>query len=190
MIQSDAITTAPSAVKRRMIHSCPRCSVYGRLGNGHQPSDCLNESARAMNRELIDVAERSTLSESMTFGVLHGLAAQDRPHPGERPGHPARCREKAAGFEKGDLVAVVAMPEGVLTTPQEVVASKVLDQIGAILREQGLSLVELIESGRDRRDELMRAVWDRLRCAIRLGSSSTRVSCSPLLCRKLVLPAT
>jgi len=60
------------------------------------------------------------------------------------------------GLEKGDLVAVVATPEGVLITPQEVVASKALDEIGAILREQGLSLEELIEAGRDDRDELVR----------------------------------
>jgi len=68
---------------------------------------------------------------------------------------PAAVR-KQLGLEKGDLVAVVATPEGVLITPQEVVASKALDEIGAILREQGLSLEELIEAGRDGRDELVR----------------------------------
>jgi len=68
---------------------------------------------------------------------------------------PAAVR-KRLGLKKGDLVAVVATPDGVLITPQEVVASKALDQIGAILREQGLSLEELIESGRDGRDELVR----------------------------------
>jgi AbrB family looped-hinge helix DNA binding protein len=68
---------------------------------------------------------------------------------------PAAIR-KRLGLKKGDLVAVVGTPEGVLITPQEVVASKALDQIGAILREQGLSLEELIEAGRDGRDELMR----------------------------------
>ena len=68
---------------------------------------------------------------------------------------PAAVR-KQLGLEKGDLVAVVATPEGVLITPQEVVASKALDEIGAILPEQGLSLEELIEAGRDGRDELVR----------------------------------
>jgi AbrB family looped-hinge helix DNA binding protein len=68
---------------------------------------------------------------------------------------PAAVR-KRLGLKKGDLVAVVATPEGVLITPQEVVASKALDEIGAILREQGLSLEELIESGREGRDELVR----------------------------------
>jgi AbrB family looped-hinge helix DNA binding protein len=68
---------------------------------------------------------------------------------------PAAVR-KQLGLERVILVAVVATPEGVLITPQEVVASKALDEIGAILREQGLSLEELIEAGRDGRDELVR----------------------------------
>ena len=68
---------------------------------------------------------------------------------------PAAVR-KRLGLKKGDLVAVVGTPEGVLITPQEVIASKALDQIGAILREQGVSLEELIDAGRDSRDELVR----------------------------------
>jgi AbrB family looped-hinge helix DNA binding protein len=67
---------------------------------------------------------------------------------------PAAVR-KRLGLRKGDLVAVMATPEGVLITPQEVVATKALDQIGAILREQGVSVEELIEAGRDVRDELV-----------------------------------
>ena len=68
---------------------------------------------------------------------------------------PAAVR-KRLGLKKGDLVAVVGTPEGVLITRQEVVASTALDQIGTILREQGISLEELIEAGRDGRDELVR----------------------------------
>jgi AbrB family looped-hinge helix DNA binding protein len=68
---------------------------------------------------------------------------------------PAAIR-KRLGLKKGDLVAVVGTSEGVLITPQEIIASRALDQIGAILREQGVSLEELIEAGRDSRDELMR----------------------------------
>ena len=71
---------------------------------------------------------------------------------------PAELRRRL-GFKKGDLVAVEATPEGVLITPQEVVATKALDEIGAILREQGLSLEELIESGRDERDDLLRELY-------------------------------
>jgi AbrB family looped-hinge helix DNA binding protein len=68
---------------------------------------------------------------------------------------PAAIR-KRLGLKKGDLVAVVATPEGALITPQEVVATQALDQIGAILREHGLDLEELIDAGRDSRDELVR----------------------------------
>jgi antitoxin PrlF len=71
---------------------------------------------------------------------------------------PADVR-KRLGLKKGDLVAVVATPDGVLITPQEVVATKALNQIGAILREQGVSLEELIEAGQDIRDELVRELY-------------------------------
>ncbi len=67
---------------------------------------------------------------------------------------PADLRRQL-GLKKGDLVAVTGTPEGVLITPQEVMTSKALDQIGAILREQGLSLEELIETGRDHRGDLL-----------------------------------
>ena len=67
---------------------------------------------------------------------------------------PAAVR-KRLGMKKGDLVTVVGTPEGVLITPQAVVAVEALDRIGAILREQGLSLEELIESGRDERGALL-----------------------------------
>jgi AbrB family looped-hinge helix DNA binding protein len=71
---------------------------------------------------------------------------------------PADIRRRL-GLKKGDLVAVEGTPEGVLITPQEVVAAKALDEIGVILRAQGLSLEELIESGRDTRDELLRELY-------------------------------
>ena len=67
---------------------------------------------------------------------------------------PAEVR-KRLGLKKGDLVAITETPEGVLITPQEVIATRTLDQIGAALRERGLSLEELIESGREARDDLL-----------------------------------
>ena len=66
---------------------------------------------------------------------------------------------KRLGLKKGDRVAVVATPDGVVITPKEVVATKALDQIGAILKEQGLSLEELIEAGRGEREELLRELY-------------------------------
>lgn len=67
---------------------------------------------------------------------------------------PAEVR-KRLGLKKGDLVAVVDTPEGVLITRQEIVATQALDRIGEALREQGLSLEGLIESGREERGRLV-----------------------------------
>lgn len=68
---------------------------------------------------------------------------------------PASLRQRL-GLKKGDLVAITETPEGILITPQEIVATQALDRIGAALREQGLSLEDLIESGRAERDDLLR----------------------------------
>lgn len=74
---------------------------------------------------------------------------------------PAAVR-KRLGLKKGDLVAVVATPEGVLITPQEVVATKALAEIGEALKEQGLTLEDMIESGREIREELFREQYGHL----------------------------
>ena len=67
---------------------------------------------------------------------------------------PASIRRKF-GIRKGDLVSIVETPQGVLITPQQIIATEALDKIGKALRDQGLSLDELIESGRDEREELL-----------------------------------
>lgn len=67
---------------------------------------------------------------------------------------PSEVRKKL-GLKKGDLVAVVETPDGVLITPQEVLAAKALDRIGDVLRENGLSLDDLIESGREERAQIV-----------------------------------
>ncbi len=71
---------------------------------------------------------------------------------------PAETRRRL-GLKKGDLVAVVDTPEGVLITRQEVLASMTLDRIGEVLKEQGLSLEELIESGREERTRLIETAY-------------------------------
>jgi putative PIN family toxin of toxin-antitoxin system len=63
------------------------------------------------------------------------------------------CRQ--LGLKKGDLVTVVATPEGALIAPQELVAQKALDRIGDALRAKGLSPDEPIESGREERTKLI-----------------------------------
>jgi antitoxin PrlF len=67
---------------------------------------------------------------------------------------PADVRRKL-GLKKGDLVSVTQTAEGILITPQEVLAMKALDQIGEALRTKGLTLEELIESGREIRGKLI-----------------------------------
>ena len=67
---------------------------------------------------------------------------------------PVEVRHKL-GLKKGDLVAVVETPDGVLISPRQVVATKTLNLIGQALRETGLSLEELIDSGREERAGLI-----------------------------------
>lgn len=67
---------------------------------------------------------------------------------------PAELREKL-GLKKGDLVAVLETDEGVLISPQEIVATKALDRIGEVLKERGVSLEEIIESGREARGSII-----------------------------------
>jgi antitoxin PrlF len=66
---------------------------------------------------------------------------------------------KKLGLKQGDLVAVVETPDGVYITPQQVVATKALDSIGDILKQQGLSLDELIAQGRDIRTDLLQETY-------------------------------
>jgi antitoxin PrlF len=66
---------------------------------------------------------------------------------------PTEIRKKL-GLKRGDLVAVMETPDGVFITPQQVVATKAFDRIGDILKEQGLSLEELIASGRQARGDI------------------------------------
>jgi antitoxin PrlF len=71
---------------------------------------------------------------------------------------PTEIRKKL-GLKRGDLVAVVETPEGVFITHQQVLATKAFDSIGNILKEQGVSLEELIASGRDIRTDLLQEAY-------------------------------
>lgn len=63
---------------------------------------------------------------------------------------------KRLGLKKGDMVAVIETDGGVLITPQQVLATRALDRIGSVLREQGLSLEELLDSGREERASILK----------------------------------
>ena len=71
---------------------------------------------------------------------------------------PTAIRKKL-GLKQGDVVAVMEMPEGVFITPQQVVATKALDSIGDILKEKGLSLEEVISSGRGLRTDILQETY-------------------------------
>lgn len=73
---------------------------------------------------------------------------------------PARML-KDLGLKEGDVVEVEQTAQGqIVITPQEVLAMRALDDIGKALHERGLTLEELIESGREIRGESMKEQHD------------------------------
>jgi hypothetical protein len=50
-------------------------------------------------------------------------------------------------------------PEGIFITPQQVVANKALDSIGDMLKGKGLSLEEVISSGRELRPNILQETY-------------------------------
>lgn len=66
---------------------------------------------------------------------------------------PAEWREKY-GLKKGDVVVFEETDKGLLVSPRVVLAMKLLDEIGAELQAKGVTLEELIASGRDIRQEI------------------------------------
>lgn len=71
---------------------------------------------------------------------------------------PIEIRDKL-GIQEGDLVAFVETDEGILITRQEIAAMRLLNQIGQALKEKGIDLEELIESGRELRGELIKETY-------------------------------
>jgi AbrB family looped-hinge helix DNA binding protein len=59
------------------------------------------------------------------------------------------------GVEEGDVVAFVETEEGILISPREVLAMDALDRIGKALQKQGITLEDLIETGRDARGRMV-----------------------------------
>jgi AbrB family looped-hinge helix DNA binding protein len=74
---------------------------------------------------------------------------------------PAAIR-KQLGIKKGDLVVVKEAPDGVLITTRAIAAINALNEIGDALREQGLTLEDMIESGNAIREELYREQYGHL----------------------------
>ena len=68
---------------------------------------------------------------------------------------PIEIRDRL-GIQEGDLITFIETDEGVLITRQEIAAMRLLNQIGQALKERGIDLDELIESGREIRSELIK----------------------------------
>jgi antitoxin PrlF len=67
---------------------------------------------------------------------------------------PIELRRKL-GVEEGDVVAFVETEEGILISPREVLAMDALERIGKALQKQGITLEELIDTGRDARGRMV-----------------------------------
>jgi len=66
---------------------------------------------------------------------------------------PKEIRKKL-DLKKGDLVTFLETEAGIVIEPAEVVVSAALDEIGKALKEEGLTLQELIDRGRKIRGDL------------------------------------
>ncbi len=60
------------------------------------------------------------------------------------------------GLKKGDIVVFKETEEGLLVSPREAMVVQLLDELGEALREKGISLDDLIESGREIRGQMVR----------------------------------
>jgi antitoxin PrlF len=74
---------------------------------------------------------------------------------------PTELRRKL-GLKKGDLVAVIETADGVLIAPETVVVNRALDSLGAALKAQGLTLEDMLDSGAEIREELVREQYGDL----------------------------
>ena len=63
---------------------------------------------------------------------------------------------KKYNLKKGDTVVFKETNEGLVITPQEAEAMKLLDEIGEALKEKGITFEEMMASGEEIRKELIR----------------------------------
>ncbi|MGE3271961.1 MAG: AbrB/MazE/SpoVT family DNA-binding domain-containing protein [Chloroflexota bacterium] len=71
---------------------------------------------------------------------------------------PADLRAKL-GLKQGDLVSVIETPEGLLLTSRQAAVAREIEQVDAEIGAHGVSLDELIESGRELRGELLKELY-------------------------------
>lgn len=68
---------------------------------------------------------------------------------------------KRYSLKKGDIVVFKETEEGLLINPREAQAMRLLDEIGEALKERGISLNDLIESGREIRQKIYNEKYAR-----------------------------
>jgi AbrB family looped-hinge helix DNA binding protein len=68
---------------------------------------------------------------------------------------PFEWRQKY-GLKKGDIVSFVDTDQGLMIVPRVALAMKLLDEIGEELKKSGVTLDELMESGREIRGEILK----------------------------------
>jgi antitoxin PrlF len=61
---------------------------------------------------------------------------------------------KRYGLKKGDVVVFKETEDGLLISPRVLLAAKLMEELGDALRDKGVSLEDLIESGRDIRQAI------------------------------------
>jgi len=71
---------------------------------------------------------------------------------------PTRIRRKL-NIKKGDMVSFVETKDGVLIKPAEVIITEALDELGKALKEEGITLEEWIERGREIRGQLLEEMY-------------------------------
>lgn len=72
---------------------------------------------------------------------------------------PANLRKKF-GLKKGDPIVFRETEEGILISSKETQVMKLLDELGEKLREEDISLEELMDSGREVRGKLLKSMYD------------------------------
>ena len=63
---------------------------------------------------------------------------------------------KKYGLSQGDEVVVMETSQGLVVLPRVAAAMSALDEIGKALKEKGVTLEELMESGREIRGDILR----------------------------------
>ncbi|MEQ8672415.1 MAG: AbrB/MazE/SpoVT family DNA-binding domain-containing protein [Aggregatilineales bacterium] len=72
---------------------------------------------------------------------------------------PADFRKKY-DLKAGDEIVFVETADGLLISPRETLIEKLLDDVGNSLRQDGITLDELMTSGREIRKDLLKELYD------------------------------